>query len=173
MSAGRVSSASIVAALNRTMGRVYLAAEQLGCDPTTIYHRAKKCAAVRKAMRFARGKAVDTAECALMKAVLAGEAWAVCFTLKTLGKGRGYVERAEHRHGGDPNNPTPIPHATLTDEQRAAGFFALLARVGPGSVGPPQPAGRDGARSDPGRPDADDAPGGDEPGRLADGPLDL
>jgi hypothetical protein len=27
--------------------------------------------------------------------VLAKEAWAVCFTLKTIGKGRGYVERNE------------------------------------------------------------------------------
>ena len=32
----------------------------------------------------------------LRKAVNRGEAWAVCFTLKCLGKERGFVERVEH-----------------------------------------------------------------------------
>ncbi|MEI8016283.1 MAG: hypothetical protein D4R81_07615 [Nitrospiraceae bacterium] len=38
---------------------------------------------------------LDEAEAALHKAVMRGEAWAVCFTLKTQGKGRGYTERLE------------------------------------------------------------------------------
>jgi hypothetical protein len=38
---------------------------------------------------------LDNAETSLQAAVIRGEAWAVCFTLKTLGKGRGYIERAE------------------------------------------------------------------------------
>lgn len=37
----------------------------------------------------------DNAESALYKAVLAGEAWAVCFFLKCQAKDRGYVERQE------------------------------------------------------------------------------
>lgn len=38
---------------------------------------------------------LDIAESALDKAVEAGEAWAVCFFLKTRGKARGYTERHE------------------------------------------------------------------------------
>jgi hypothetical protein len=40
---------------------------------------------------------VDNAESALNRSVLSGEAWAVCFTLKTQGKSRGYIERQEIR----------------------------------------------------------------------------
>ncbi len=43
----------------------------------------------------AREAMVDDAEDSLGKAVKKGEAWAVCFALKTQGKGRGYVERIE------------------------------------------------------------------------------
>lgn len=45
----------------------------------------------------ARGILVDKSELALESAIGAKEAWAVCFTLKTLGKDRGYVERTESR----------------------------------------------------------------------------
>jgi hypothetical protein len=43
----------------------------------------------------ARESMKDHAESALYAAVLRGEAWAVCFYLKTQAKDRGYVERAE------------------------------------------------------------------------------
>lgn len=38
---------------------------------------------------------LDDAENALGKAIRNGEAWAVCFYLKTKGKRRGYIERQE------------------------------------------------------------------------------
>ena len=38
---------------------------------------------------------LDIAEDALLAAVKRGEGWAVCFLLKTLGKGRGYIERTQ------------------------------------------------------------------------------
>ena len=95
-----IPTAIIVEALGRTMGRVYLAAEQLGCDVSTIYRRAEKSRVIRAAIDRARGKAIDTAEMALWRAVLQGEAWAVCFTLKCLAKDRGYVERQEILHSG-------------------------------------------------------------------------
>lgn len=91
----RVTDEQIIAALKRTMGKVYLAADQINCHPKTIYRRAKQSRAVRDGIVLARERAIDTAECALQKAVLGGEAWAVCFTLKTLGKARGYIERQE------------------------------------------------------------------------------
>lgn len=38
---------------------------------------------------------LDEAESALHKAAKRGEPWAVCFLLKTQGKSRGYVEKAD------------------------------------------------------------------------------
>lgn len=93
--ASRVKTEDIIRALKETMGKVYLAAERLNCHHSTIYDRAKQFASVQSCMDHARGRAVDTAEIGLMKAVQEGEAWAICFTLKTLGKDRGYVERQQ------------------------------------------------------------------------------
>jgi hypothetical protein len=91
---------AILAALKATGGGVYLAAEKLGCDPDTIYRRAKTQPAIRKAIRQARGRLLDTAEGRLKQAVERGEEWAVKLTLKTLGKKRGYSELRQHQHSG-------------------------------------------------------------------------
>ncbi len=92
---GRYTDGEIIAALKASGGMVYLAAKALGCDPVTIYNRREKSAAVREAIENTRGEMLDIAETALKSAVVAKEAWAVCFTLKTIGKHRGYVERVE------------------------------------------------------------------------------
>jgi len=86
---------SIVKALHATRGRIYLAADQLGCDPQTIYNRMEKEPELAEVIRAERERRIDIAETALDRAVIEGEAWAVCFTLKCLGKHRGYVERQE------------------------------------------------------------------------------
>jgi hypothetical protein len=86
--------AEIISALQASNGLIYQAASRLGCAPTTIYDRAASVKAVQQAIDDARGNVLDLAETALMSAVSRGEAWAVCFLLKTLGKSRGYVERA-------------------------------------------------------------------------------
>ena len=87
--------ADVIAALRKTNGMVYLAAKTIGCAPNTIYNYAKRHPTVQQAIDDERGQFVDEAELALAKAVRGGEGWAVCFTLKTIGKGRGYVERQE------------------------------------------------------------------------------
>lgn len=89
------STESIIKALKETKGLVTLAADKLKCQPQTIYNRAKTVKAVQQTIDDERDKLVDTAELALNKAVLGGEAWAVQLVLKTLGKNRGYVERQE------------------------------------------------------------------------------
>src|SRR5262245_36046207 len=86
----------IVAALIEKKGMVYLAAASVGCDADTIHRRAKASAKVRQTLAEERGKVVDAAESRLIAAVEKGEAWAIQLTLKTIGKERGYVERAEH-----------------------------------------------------------------------------
>ncbi len=89
------STPSIIEALKKTHGMIYLAAEDLGCAAITIYRRAEKVAAVRETIDSYRGKLVDKAELKLEQAVLNGEPWAIQITLRTIGKHRGYVERQE------------------------------------------------------------------------------
>ena len=96
----RYTTQQIIDALKESKGMVYVAARRLNCDPTTVYNYAKRYATVQAAIESERGHFVDTAELALNRAVLAGEGWAVCFALKTLGKERGYVERRQIEHSG-------------------------------------------------------------------------
>ena len=76
-------------------GMVYLAAEALECSHVTIYNYAKRYTSVQEAIDRNRGHVVDTAELALYDAILRKEHWAIAFTLKTIGKNRGYTERQE------------------------------------------------------------------------------
>lgn len=98
----------IIKALQETKGMVYLAAQKLGCDPTTISKRAQKSAAIRAAIEGARGEMIDVAEVALMTALQAKQPWAIAFTLKTIGKGRGYVERVQQEVSGTEGGPLTI-----------------------------------------------------------------
>ena len=91
----RVKRSDIVAALKACGGGVYLAAAQLSCRPGTIYKRMEKDADLRAIVADIRGEMVDIAESSLKRAVISGDAWAVCFTLKCLAKDRGYIERQE------------------------------------------------------------------------------
>lgn len=93
----------VIQALQNSGGMVYMAARALKCNPLTIYNYRDRHPEVREAIDNARGELLDTAELALKRAVLNGEAWAVCFALKTVGKGRGYIERQEFTGAnGDP-----------------------------------------------------------------------
>ena len=71
------------------------AARLLGCHPDTIRNYARRYATVKDALDAEREEIVDYAEMGLRGAVLNKEAWAIAFSLKTLGKSRGYVERQE------------------------------------------------------------------------------
>lgn len=96
----KFTTAQVIDALKETKGMVYIAARKLGCSARTVYTYAKRYQSVQAAIDEHRGHFVDTAELALNRAVLAGEGWAVCFALKTLGKDRGYVERHQLEHSG-------------------------------------------------------------------------
>lgn len=91
----------IAAALKETHGLITLAARSLGCTKQTVHRHINQSALVREALAEAREFTLDVAESSLFNQVLAGEGWAVCFLLKTLGKSRGYVERQEHEHSGE------------------------------------------------------------------------
>ena len=91
----RYTEQQIIDALKATNGLISLAARQLGCERQTIYNRAKNNKKIRGCIKNSREELVDSAELALRAAVIGREAWAIAFTLKTLGKSRGYVERQE------------------------------------------------------------------------------
>lgn len=101
----RISDADMVKAIKASGGMVYHAAGKLECAPSTIYRRADASPTVAAAIEDARGEMLDDAETSLKAAVKRGEAWAVCFALKTIGKGRGYVERTENTIMGDDDKP--------------------------------------------------------------------
>jgi hypothetical protein len=96
----------IIKALEKNNGMVYITAKAVGCSPVTIYSLAKKNPAIQEAINNARGEVTDNAESKLFSAIQAGEAWAICFYLKTQGKGRGYVERQEM--SGPEGGPIPV-----------------------------------------------------------------
>lgn len=92
---GKYTAEIMIAALKKTKGMVHLAAKEIGCSPTTVYTYAKRYPTVQAEIDNQRGEFLDMTELALARAVQAGEGWAVCFALKTLGKGRGYVEKSQ------------------------------------------------------------------------------
>jgi hypothetical protein len=99
-------SQQIIQALNDNNGMVYISAKALGCDPKTIYNYAKDDPDVQNAIDNARGHVTDNAESKLFAAIEKGEAWAICFYLKTQGKSRGYIERQEI--SGPDGSPIPV-----------------------------------------------------------------
>ncbi len=97
--------------LHRCKGQVYSAAAKLGCCPETIYQRMKLNPHLRTIRNSYKGQLIDMAENGLWDAVDNKEPWAITFTLRTQGRGRGYVERKEMRVGGDKNAP-PVQSQT-------------------------------------------------------------
>src|SRR5258708_7593790 len=92
------SNKEIIKCLHVVMGKVSLAAEQLGCSPETIYRRARSSPQVGAVLRLYRGKLLDSAEAALWRAVLDGESWAVKWALEQWGQSRDFSDGAEIWH---------------------------------------------------------------------------
>lgn len=123
----------IIAALKAASGMVTVAARGLGCDYQTIIRRAAVSERVRAVLDEERAVTLDIGELALKKAVMAGEAWAVCFLLKTVGKSRGYVERTEVT--GRDNGPIEHRHTTNPRAIEAAERAYLAALDEPAGLG--------------------------------------
>ena len=94
------SDDELMGALKACGGKVYLAAERLGCSPNTIKNYMKKNQEMADYVEDCRTKVVDIAELKFQQAIQNGEHWAIAMALKTLGKDRGYVERQELSHAG-------------------------------------------------------------------------
>jgi hypothetical protein len=91
----RFSQEKVIEALHESKGLITVCARLLRCSPTTVENYLARFPACAEARRQEREAMLDVGELALLKAVQAGEGWAVCFLLKTQGKSRGYVERPD------------------------------------------------------------------------------
>ena len=116
---GRYSVEQVIQAVHDTKGLVSLTAKRLGCVQQTVRNYISRYATVKQALRDEREAMLDVGELSLFNAVQNGEAWAVCFWLKTQGKHRGYVERQEVDHSGS-------LAASDGDYERVAGKLARL-----------------------------------------------
>lgn len=70
-------------------------AKRFGVDRTSVRDLIEREPTLQKVLHDAREGMKDHAESALYAAATAGEAWAVCFFLKTQARDRGYIERQE------------------------------------------------------------------------------
>lgn len=89
----RYTNDQIVGALQGTLGKVYLAAEKLGCTPSTIYRRAEGSQQIAETIEQYAGRMLDLAENELTAAIVNHESWAIRFVLQTAGRKRGYNVR--------------------------------------------------------------------------------
>lgn len=96
----RYTAEEVAEAIELSKGLVSVAARRLGCSRETVRLYAKRYVSVQRAIADAREDVKDLGEARLFQAIDRGEAWAVCFFLKTQGRDRGYVERIEQEHRG-------------------------------------------------------------------------
>ena len=91
----KYTAEQMIDALAESMGMISPAARKLGCSRTTIRRYLAEYPEIAEAIEDANEEVNDIAELKLLDAIKRGEAWAICFRLKTKAKNRGYVERAE------------------------------------------------------------------------------
>ena len=89
-----------IEALRKSNGLISAAAAALKVNTGTVHVAMKRWPEVEAVAKEEREKFLDLAESQLMKCVKKGQAWAICFTLKTIGRSRGYVEKQELEHSG-------------------------------------------------------------------------
>lgn len=91
----KLDQTQVAAALAELQGNVAAVAKRFNVDRSSVRDFISRTPALQKVCLDAREGMKDHAESALLRAILGGEAWAVCFYLKTQAKDRGYIERQE------------------------------------------------------------------------------
>lgn len=86
-------------------GNISAVARALKLPRNTVYRQIEASEDLKTALADAREEMLDTAEDKLGQAVTKGEAWAVCFTLKTQGQERGYIEKTKTELTGKDGGP--------------------------------------------------------------------
>ena len=95
MAKRKLSEKLLVPAIAEARGNLADVARRFSVTRQSVWYYVNQRPALKAACQDQRETMKDHAESALYKALLAGEAWAVCFFLKTQARDRGYVERTE------------------------------------------------------------------------------
>lgn len=85
----------VLRAIANSGGIIEVVARKLGADRTTVRKYLKEASEYSEAMSDAREAFKDLAENKLMTAVNNNNLTAIIFTLKTIGRDRGYVEKGD------------------------------------------------------------------------------
>lgn len=85
----------VASAITELKGNLAAVASRFNVARSSVVEFVQKHATLMSVLSDARESRTDLAEDKLGAAIENGEAWAVCFYLKTQGKSRGYVERQE------------------------------------------------------------------------------
>jgi hypothetical protein len=91
----RLTEAKVAEQIGKLRGNLAAVARAFGVARQSVASYVDRRPALQVALREAREEMKDNAESSLYRAVIEGEAWAVCFYLKTQAKDRGYVEKVE------------------------------------------------------------------------------
>jgi len=86
----KISSDLIIEAIKKTRGNISRAADKLGCCRHTIHLRIEAEPAIKQVLHNCRERFLDETEDVLQEKVLSGDTTSMIFTLKCLGKKRGY-----------------------------------------------------------------------------------
>ncbi len=95
MKKGGLTATTVEAKLRELSGNMAAVGRHFGVTRQAVHLFCKSRPSLMAVANDVREGFKDNAESALQAAVLRGEAWAVCFFLKTQAKDRGYVERQE------------------------------------------------------------------------------
>ena len=93
--AEKYTANQMIEAIRDKHGNMSAAARFLGCSRNTISRYIETYPTVKAVYDEERETLIDFAENQLFKQVQEGNITAIIFTLKTIGKSRGYVERQE------------------------------------------------------------------------------
>ena len=93
--AEKYTANQMIEAIRDKHGNMSAAARFLGCSRNTISRYIETYPTVKAVYEEERETLIDFAENQLFKQVQDGNITAIIFTLKTIGKHRGYVERQE------------------------------------------------------------------------------
>jgi len=115
--AEKYTANQIIDALKEKHGNMSASARYLGCSRNTISRYIDTYPTVKAVYEEERETLIDFAENQLFKQVQEGNITAIIFTLKTIGKHRGYVERQEVTGAGSEPITFIIKEAKRGDEK--------------------------------------------------------
>lgn len=91
----KIDKEALKQAIKHYKGNVSEIAESLSVSRQTVYNHLKEDEDMWSLLTDARENIIDFAESKLLKLIEQENAQVIMFTLKTLGKNRGYVEKSE------------------------------------------------------------------------------